>query len=405
MPSSFSRPDLRLQAPLQGGRKALVRLAAPADAPSIRALYNEVYQGKYPLSIIYDAHETVDSLHKENYSWLVGETDGRLVSSVIFCVDPDVKLAKVFGAVVHPQFRGSGLTQRAIGMGIRHLVEETGQANSVYATARTISAAPQKLLKNLGFKELGVFPNVRKVDNYETHCLSAYFQDGALSRRITPPKLPTALKPFYDIVRKAAGLEDAQWHELALTPPSPYSGGWMEFEHVEAPNFILERWERLKSERKLHMQFFPFHKPNLLLVSRDPPAEIYLHHSRSDHHAVIIGGHEKNPDLTHLLNSIVIFLEERGVRYLELLVDAYHPKVLKQVLDARFLPSAYYPAMRWKRGKGRDYIVFSKSFVVLDFKNISAQGLFREYLDEYFGLWRLLYIDAPQDGAKARCGL
>ena len=240
--------------------------------------------------------------------------------------------------------------------------------------------------------ELGIFPNVRKVDNYETHCLTACFAEGALKNRIGRPRLPAALKPFYAIVRRATGLEEAEWHDLPLTPPSPYAGGWTEFELIEAKAFILERWRGLQAAGKLDMQFFPFHEPNLLLVSRDPPAEIYLHHSRPDHHAVIIGGLESAPDLTYLLNSIVMVLEEHGVRYLELLTDAYHPRVLKQVMDARFLPSAYYPAMRWKRGKGRDYIVFSKSFVVLDFKNIDAGGLFGDYLKEYFNLWKSLYI-------------
>lgn len=390
---TFAKPKPSSSFDLPGGGRATIRLATPRDARRLRALYDEVYQGKYPLSIIYDAHETLESLSKKNTYWYISEVGRKLAGSVIFHVDPSARLAKVFAGVVHPDFRGSGLTEKTISFGLRALMEETDQVQSVYATARTVSPAPQKLLKNLGFKELGVFPNVRKIDNYETHCLTAYFKEGALSRRIARPRLPLALKPFYGIVRKATGIEDAKWHDLPLEPSSPYKGGWLNFEIVEAERFIRRRWKRLQEKGQLQMQFFPFHEPNLLLVNEEESAEIYLYYSKPDHHAVIIGGHENVENLTHLLNSLVLCLEEHGVRYLELLSDAYHPKVLKQIMDARFLPSAYYPAMRWKRGKGRDYIVFSKSFVLLDFKSIQAEGLFSDYLSEYFKLWKSFYID------------
>lgn len=377
----------------KGSGGVSIRRATPADADELRALYQDVYEGRYPLSIIYDVHETVSALGRDNILWLTAEAKGRLVASVIFTVDKENKLAKVFGAVVKKTHRGRGLTEQAIRLGLHHLVEETAQAESVYATARTLSPAPQKLLRNLGFKELGIFPNVRKVENYETHCLTAYFKPGALGRRMARPRLPSALKPFFSVVRRATGIEEPEFNDTPLEPSSPYAGGWIPFEIIEAPEFVLERWKSRRSANQLKMQFFPFHEPNLLLVSPDQSTEVYLHHSKPDHHAVIVGGHENVPDLTHLLNSVVMSLEEHGVRYLELLADAYHPRVLKSIMDARFLPSAYYPAMRWRRGRGRDYIVFSKSFVVLDFRNILAEGFYREYLREYFNLWKALYVE------------
>ncbi|MBI5209846.1 MAG: hypothetical protein HY927_07740 [Elusimicrobia bacterium] len=371
---------------------AVIRRATPEDADELRRMYHDVYEGKYTLSIIYDADETADALKKDDVHWFVAEDAGRIVSSVIFSVERDLKLAKVFGAVVLPEYRGSDLTERAIAMGLASIIDEEGQAHSAYATARTISPAPTRLLRNLGFADLGVLPNVRKVQNYETHCMCAYFRKGALADRVVPPRLPTALKPFYSIVRRATGIGDAEWHELPIEPSSPYAGKWIEFEIIEAPHYILGRWKALKAEHKLKMQFFPFHEPNLLLVAKDRPAEIYVYYSKSDHYAAIIGGHEHVPDLTHLLNSIVMALEEHGARYLELLTSAYHPEVVKRIMDARFLPSAYYPALRWNHGQGHDYIVFSKSFVLLDFSNIVAEGLVSDYMREYFNLWRALYI-------------
>lgn len=387
------RTEIRLALPSRHKDQIKIRLATAVDAPRIRSLYFDAYQGKYPLSIIYDRHETVDSLAKPNYFWFVGESAGKMISSLIFCVDREVELAKVFGAVVHPEWRGLGITLRTLAYGTRLILDELKLAQSIYATTRTVFFAPQKLIFKLGFKELGVFPNVRKVQNYETHCLAALFREGALKSRMRRPRLPALLKPFYSIVQQAVGLGDAEWHDLPMAPESPYAANRPEFEAIEAQDFILSRWRHLKAQKKLNMEFFPFHEPNLLLAQKDQSTELYLFHSKLDHHAVLVGSAGSGKNLTQLLNAMGLFLEERGVRYLELLTDAYHPRVIQEILDARFIPSAYYPAMRWKHGKGRDYIIFSKSYIVLDFKNIVVHGLFRNYLKEYFRLWKSFYID------------
>lgn len=374
-------------------QKAKIRLARLADAHGLRALYNDVYQGKYPLKIITDREEMQTLLKKENYFWFAAEASGKIVGSVIFCVDPQIKLAKAFGAVVHPDYRGADLTERMMALGIRLFMKDKHLASSVYATTRTVGGAAQHLTKKIGFRELGIFPNVRKVDNYETHGLAAYFDKNALNYRFDTPRLPLILKPFYEITQKAVGIADAQWHDLEIKPPSPYSGHWLEFKVVDAKRFIESRWKELKAAKKLAMDFFPFHEPNLLLATKDGSLEAYLYHSQVDHHAVLMGLTQSEHDLTHILNSAVLFLEESGVRYLELVTDAYHPHVIKKIMEARFLPSAYYPAMAFSEGKLWDYMAFSKSFVLLDFKNIVLTGLYRDYLKEYFRLWKAFYIE------------
>ncbi|MFA6318466.1 MAG: GNAT family N-acetyltransferase, partial [Elusimicrobiota bacterium] len=279
-------------------KAALIRRASPADAEELRRIYREVYEGRYTLSIICDPEECRSALERPDIHWFVAEAGGRVVGSVVFSVDEGLKLAQVFGAVVLPEFRGAGLTEAAIRLGLSELVDRGGLAQSVYATARTVSPAPRKLLANLGFKDLGIFPNVRKVDNYETHCMSAYFREGALEARVGPPRLPGSLKPFFSIVQAATGIADAEWHDVPVEPSCPYAGGWVEFETVSAPQLILRRWKALKAERKLKMQFFPFHEPNLLLAAKDGSAEVYIHYSAADRHAAIVGGHESVPDLT-----------------------------------------------------------------------------------------------------------
>jgi hypothetical protein len=83
-----------------------------------------------------------------------------------------------------------------------------------------------------------------------------------------------------------------------------------------------------------------------------------------------------------------------GVRYLEALIEARDGEAINDALGARFLPSAYFPAMRWDaRGElGRSYAVMSRSLAILDFKGISLQPAYTDYLKEYFRLWRELQV-------------
>ncbi|MHB8533507.1 MAG: hypothetical protein ACYDC2_12385, partial [Solirubrobacteraceae bacterium] len=137
-----------------------------------------------------------------------------------------------------------------------------------------------------------------------------------------------------------------------------------------------------------------FHEPNLLLISPDGKTELFVYRSTKDGHCVLAGGRSETLSLGRMLDHGAAFLEGIGVRYFEILVDSRKADAVNQALGARFLPSAYYPAMRWDRdgGKGRDYIVMSRSLAVLDFKGIALQPAYADYLREYFRLWTERYV-------------
>ena len=50
-----------------------------------------------------------------------------------------------------------------------------------------------------------------------------------------------------------------------------------ELEVVQSPKFIAYRYATLKSEKKLEFEFFPFHQPNLLIISPDQTIELFCH--------------------------------------------------------------------------------------------------------------------------------
>lgn len=373
---------------LADGRRLLISPAVPDDALRIRWLYHLVYGGNYPFSMVYDPRECAKAIESDKYLWFLARDGDRAVGSLIFSVDRSIRLGKVFGAVVAEEFRGQDVAERMLSFGVDIVVNRLKAARSVYATTRTVSLGPQRLAEKAGFKKLGIFPNVHKVNNSETHTLAVYFDPGALESSGGRARLPRLMKPFFDIVRREAGLYEPEYVDLPIDPAP--SAAPIPFEVVSAPQFILRRFAEAKEAGKLVMDFFPFHEPNLLLVAADGKTELYFYRSPKDGHCVLNGAWSENLSLGAMLDHGAAHLEGMGVRYLEVLINGSNAERVAEAMAARFLPSAYYPAMRWDaEGKSaRDYVVLSRSLAVLDFRGLVLQPAYADYLKEYFRLWR-----------------
>ncbi|MCX5787468.1 MAG: hypothetical protein NTX64_03000 [Elusimicrobia bacterium] len=382
--------DLRRELTLADGRRLLISRAKPDDVLRIRWLYNRIYGGSYPFSLVYNPQECSKAIESDRYLWLLASDGDQAVGSMIFTFSRGIQLAKVFGGVVADEYRRQDVAESMMAVGMEALIGPMSAARTIYATTRTVSLGPQRLAEKTGFKKLGIFPNVHRVQRSETHTLAVYFPEGALASREKAPRLPLVLKPFFQLVRRETGLPEAEYLDL----PIPTDGGetQADFEVVQAPQFIWRRYQKIKQAGRLWLDFFPFTQPNLLLVSRDGRTELYLYRSPKDGHCVLTGARSESLELFRVLDQGAAFLEEMGVRYLEILIDASEAEMIAQALGARFLPSAYYPAMRWEKGLGRDYVILSRSLAILDFRGLTLQPAFADYLREYFRLWRELHI-------------
>lgn len=385
---------------LSGGKRILISPATAADALRIRWLYHLVYGGNYPFSLVYNPQECADAIASDRYLWFLARDGDQAVGSLLFNVDRSIHLGKVFGAVVATEFRGQDIAESMLSFGVDIVANRLKAARSVYATTRTVSLGPQRLAEKAGFKKLGIFPNAHKVYKSETHTLAVYYGPGALEARDCTPRLPLLLKPFFAIVRREADLPEAEYLDLPIDL-EPASGAVTPFEVVSAPLFILRRFSDAKARGRLVLDFFPFHEPNLLLVSPDGRTEVYIYRSAKDGHCVLIGASSDNLEMRTMLDHGAACLEGMGVRYLEVLVEADDAARLQQVLCARFLPSAYFPAMRWDSAgtRARDYVVLSRSLTILDFKGLVLQPAYTDYLKEYFRLWREQHIGKVLPGA------
>lgn len=369
------------------------RLATEADIFQISQLYFDVYQGTYPDPLMKDFALIKRFINSEAGYWFITKEDnGEIIASVLAAYDQENLIAKAFGAVVKTDARGHGIMENLLGWGIKYLIEKTPGVDVIYSTTRTVNEAAQTLTEKLGFKKLGIFPNAHRTNEYETHCLTAIIREQALEKRYTNYKLHHSLESLYKIVDSEVGLGALE----TIVPESPskvlMSPG--EIEVLQSQKFINYRYNHLKADKQLEFEFFPFHQPNLMIISPDQSIELFCHLSPVDGYCVIIGGKMPgNMNFTELFLLSNRLLRDAGARYIEVILRADRPKILESIIKAKFIPCGFFPAFQLVNGKRYDFLVFSRSFEVFDFQNVKLKGLNQVYLEEYFKAWKSIALN------------
>lgn len=372
---------------LPNGSQALIRRATIDDRDAIRVLYYDTYGDRYGLPEVADDERNAQVLTEEGWFWLLGEVEGRVIASLIFGLEGRHRLGKTFGGVVEPEYRGQKVMQVMLREGLSQLLCEGGPFDLVYAVVRTfISLNFHRDLAALGFVDVGIFPNVRKVQSYETHGLKVCLGESAINKRHRPPRLLPELATLYAITRQRLRLEPAVIEE-APRPKVPLSriplrvAAEVGQKGVDA-NRVRFLWQ---TSRDLEFGFFPLHLPNLVLTDGSGHLRVFLCLQERDGHGSILGLRCGPYDPVEVLLSVADFCEERGSAYLELLVSAYEPELQARAYAAGFLPCAYFPSAQVdEAGRRRDVIITSKTFVPLHFRGLRLTDEAKPYLLEFF---------------------
>jgi hypothetical protein len=372
-----------------------IRLATAHDAMNIAMLYQAVYGGHYTNPLMRETTLLTSFLSDPKHVWVIAEIADRvshestirsglgIVGSVVYEIDSDHRLAKAYGGAVLESSRGHRILEKVMIFAEDYIMKSLASTDVVYAMTRTSTPAPQIVTEHLGYKKLGVFPNVHKTDAYETHCLTAKFSQKAIDERFVDFRIHPNIRNLYEIVRtecQLSKLENASASDLEL---DNYSKD-IELELIDAALYTKHRYLSQRGAGLLQAHFFPFHDANLVVSSPCQTVELFCYVAKSDKHCTIMA--VKKPtdfDFTHILERTVKLLNAYGVRYIEILVRADKVKTLERVIRARFIPSAYFPAFQMYNGRRYDCVALSRTFEILDFTFIKLSGKNRVFLDEY----------------------
>lgn len=364
-----------------------ITFANKGDIFQLAKVYHEVYGGTYPDPMMKDFTLMEQFITSPNNYWIVAKSGNEIIGSVIYRYYPNHRLGKVYGAAVLPEFRRHGLTAEMMKIGLIKVKEAVKDLEVVYATTRTIHEGAQKITESLGYKKIGILPNVHKTSQFETHCVVALYEAKALSKRHTSYRLHHKLADLFSLVQRELLIDMPP-----LVKPDSPSRVFQKVENLEiiddAPKFVAFRYEALKAKHKLLFKYYPFDNPNFMLLTPDQTTEVFLDYSRVDGSVVVLGVHtERESDYADLFTTIALRLRDFGCRYLEIMVKANHPKVIESMLAAKFIPSAFFPAFQLEGEMRLDFVVMSRTFEILDFGDLKLEGLNRDYMDAYCRHW------------------
>ncbi|WP_157537710.1 GNAT family N-acetyltransferase [Kitasatospora azatica] len=358
-------------------------------------LYRQVYGSSYALPIGTDPDVMAREIASPRTTWLVArEPDsGRIIGSIIGSVDPQNRLGKLQGLAIHPDARGTGLAHQAVRRLSELLLTGEHAADSVYATARTNSTAPQRVCLSAGFRALGIFPNLRKAERHETMVLLAKHRAGVLEQRLPVDRVPAGLGDLVRALHEAVGLPEQPLPAIDHEPlPIRQTGaGGPGFEFVDAPQFVRRRMAEAVPDPELC--FYPFHTPNVMLASADNRHEVYAQLSPADGYCALIGARPGLAALAEEFDSLIARLAECGASHIEALVPLDRYQDLRLLLAHGFLPAAAYPAMRRQGAGYRDYVVMARSLQPLDFRGLSIDAAFQPFTEQYIELWKQQYLN------------
>jgi hypothetical protein len=386
------------------GRRIIFRDARAADAPAIRELFERIYKGKYPLEF----GTNIDVLKSEigdpeHHLWLVSsdEKERVLAGAMLFICDPVNRMGKAGGGVVLPEYRHYGLGSTMLKKGVRYLTKGADLVDVIYGTSRTVSEGPSKMVAEAGFYKMGFFPNAVQIEELEHLNLDVYLTPKALKSRRQKPYLFTPFYDIYAIARRQLKLERA--HLVTERGPLTLSKKKIVLNVVKDSKRTVELFDRYKEQKRISNSFFPFHKPNWLLSSEDGGTDVFIWYGGVGKQASILGFRTDRVNIHDLLDAVAGALQRSGASYVELLVDAYDYLSQREAYAAKYIPSAYFPAMRLASdGRRDDYFVVSRTFQIIDFTSSYVMQENLPYLKAYLRFYNQLYIDPMKRSSVRR---
>jgi RimJ/RimL family protein N-acetyltransferase len=374
--------------------------AVCADIAELRQLYYAVYGPHYPVALGTDPAEMARLIEDPYSLWLVGRCPetGALTGSAAIHGEAGSRIGRLEGIAVHPGHRSTGLAGALTGALCAEMLD-TGRLDSVYATVRTVSAGPQRVVARNGFRPLGILPNAVDLRSRESLALYARHSAGVLDRRIPVAEVPAPLLPLLATAGTALGIDYPAVRAAAAGPlpaPAPQEAA-ERLEMIEAPAFVRRRFR--EQFPGAEGWFYPLHTPNVLLTPEDGRFEVYAYLNRTGGYCSLLTAHPDPAAAAAYLGPVTRALARAGAGYVEALVPLAHREALSAFLSQGFVAGAVYPAMRADGDGFHDYAVLSRSSERIDFRGVAVEPPLQPYLDCYVSAWASTHLPTSSEVA------
>lgn len=371
------------------------RAVSPDDAFDVLRVYQKDYQSPMTDALFAHYATIAEEIARDGSIWFALDYAGKLEGFAWILIDRTQKLCKVNHLFVNPKLPGGRdvAVEGLLRFTLQRLAATESELEVLYTTMRPL-AYQKDLIRKLGFRILGIFPNGKEVDNSVVNSLTAYFFPNVLEqKRQTNLTLHAQLRPLYEITRKECGLQTlpiaAETEQLgnddrpfADTPSSLPS-----LELIVAPEFVARRFSLLQKRQFLSINFYPFHEPNALITDPDQSLEIFIKIFPERSMATLVGERiEIAVDPVRLYKKVADILKATNISYIEVINDAGDVTGTDAIIQAGYLPCAYFPALKSHGDSRRDYVVFARSFENFYYPRMQIDPIYLEYLKQFYQL-------------------
>jgi hypothetical protein len=407
-----------------GGIQYTFREAESMDAAGISDLFERAYGGKYLFSDTSAASISNEISVPNKFIWLITTVKGEStpMGCLLAKIDRENRIAKISNVVMLPGYarrtarresRHQSLgfpdavsvrkaERRSLGgimleLVLEYLTNKNPIVDVVYATTRTINAAPARLGRSVGFRHAGFFPNAVWIQGFEHLNLEVFVTSRALRARRKCDHIFSALESIYSLAAQTFALETPKFtgKHASINESNLMHTFRLNQDQAE----VSRRYEFCHEQGFLRIQFTPFLHPNCMLASNDGGGEIFVNYNASNRQAVIVDYWCSQGDIGSILKAAGHTLHELGAAYIEMLISAHDYLQQKQAYAAHYLPCAYLPAVHLARDGFRDdYFVFSRTCQPLDFEQCVISDENAHFLRAYLKLRQ--EHPAPFDGTS-----
>lgn len=336
-----------------------VREAEEKDVSRISEIFLATYGEDYPYQQFFDEAWLKRSVYNDDVLMLVAEEEesGLVLgtASVLCDMGATSDLLGEFGRLaVHPDGRRKGLGKRLMQSRLEH---SESRLHIAFMEGRVTHPFTQMIAEKNGFACVGFLPMKHKVGERESFAIMArYFGDSLQLRRNHPRVVPEVHALACQSLENVGLMVDAIIDESA--PAYTWEEG-LEVERLnEGSTTPLLRMERGRVRNRevfgpmrLQYGFFRMQAKHAeYLVAKEGKRIVgalgFIHHDFENIARIVELIAPTDQAIRFLLEKFErLARAEWGVRYLEVDVSAYSPRIQRTLLELGFLPVAYVPAM------------------------------------------------------------
>ncbi|MBI3535820.1 MAG: hypothetical protein HY072_10100 [Deltaproteobacteria bacterium] len=366
-------------------------VARLADAFDLMNLYQKSAAALDSDPLFLDIRKLQEALKNTGELWFLGHRGSELRCAMDIFIDYEQRIARLGHIVISPDEENIDETLKEIfKFSLDYLEHSLRTVDLLYTTTSTLTLKQQITLLDLNFKTLGIFPNFKGIDDTKLNGLTAYFFKNVLTlKRRDDFSLHPILMPFYEIIKSECALTPLPEAMLSNNSSIKETISLPALELIQAPLFIGKRFQLLKQNQALGMNFYPFQTPDAVITDDVQNIEIFIKFQTSIRFAMIVGEHLRiRVDPTLLYTQVLKMLREKNISYVEIINDAADTVGNDCFYKAGFTPCGYFPALKLQGNQRRDYVVFGRCSEYQMRPSLDLPSTYLAFFKQYYRLER-----------------